>query len=637
MSIIPFNNFPVTSIEQKRDKALYEKKCADTPLGTLFKDTVFTPTDKKIKPFDLTQVNEQIAEKTRDAVSGVLGFNGYGLKNPTLGNQLDADIKALDSEKKTIKDDADKSMFVLLRGFITSIKKAIEKPVKQFSIDDVHSLRTNVRSALNLMKNNEALFKKYEGFAQFLEALSYQITTQVEGMSILESMGEQALAWCIDNPSTGDGDVSIATIANHVEEAFYRMPADDWDTIPRWFKWVKSNPQETLFAQLDNHIPGCDVLYNSHNQGNVNVFYGQCIVGKLGDEGYKKIRMYIGAGAMNDPVISEASMRWGTRKGEIHVAHTLEYPDKKGEKARLEKLRDLINRINDSFKNLHKDLKRLAVYLVGTTHDGKIENGKGEFSKIKNVDDFHTKLYEIGLKRQRKIGNIKTYEGFALPRPLLSNKDIEDALKHSQEALEAALGTDELNPYSKAEYNQRLCSAMLANFNAFLDVKILINLGNMRANGEISEATYNMVCKQCFDRGPLANAILLTYVKLIEKDDLDANDEKQILGILMRTMMGGGDRKMVKNRRQTFIDLFKIVGKKQLGLVKQLRTFAKGNDGAWIKFVPSNMKFVPSNPKDSVESSSEPEYTGEIGYTSDPGYSSEEDGYTGETEDSILA
>ncbi len=595
MSILPFGIIPGTSVEEKSAKAAYEKKCADTPLGQLFKASVFTepPKGTEIKPFDLTEVNAQIAEKTHEAVSGVLGFKAYGPDNKesknTLRERYEADLKKFEAHRKTVSDDIDSAMFDLFEGYLSSIIESVKKPVSKFSIDDAHSLRTDIRSALNLMKNNEALFKEYEGFTQFLEAISYQITTQVEGMSILESMGEQALKWCIDNPSTGVDVVSIKDIAKHVEEAFYRNPAKDWDTTPRWLKWVGKNPKEALFAQLDNYIPGCHVFYNSHDQGNVNITFGQFIVGKLGDDGYKKIRMYIGAGAMNDPVISEAAMKWGTRKGEIHVAHTLEYPDKKGETARLEKLRDLIKRINHSFKKLHKDIKRLAVYLVGTTHDGKIEKGKGKFRKIKTVEDFHTKLSEVGLKRQRKIKDIKNYEGFALPRPLLSDQDIDAAIKGSQLALEAALGTDELNTNSKAEYNQRLCSAMLANFNAFLDVKILINLGNMRANGEISEATYSMVCKQCFDRGPLANAILLTYVKLIENGKVNATDEKQILGILMRTMMGGGDRKMVKNRRQTFIDLCEIVGENQLGFISELQTFARGNDGKdWIRFVPSN-------------------------------------------------
>lgn len=595
-----------TKLEAERKAA-----CENSTLGKIFKATVFEkpPAGKEIKPFDLTKVDAQIAEKTHDAVSGVLNY-AYGPKDTpsgeTLGEKLKADIDALDKHEKTIENDVDSATFVLLRGFITSIKKAVEKPVSEFSLDDVHSLRTNISSALNLINNNEALFGKYEGFVQFLEALSYQITTQVEGMSILESMGEQALAWCND-PSIGDGAVSIAKIASHVEEAFHHFPAKDWDTTSRWLKWVKSNPQEAFFAQLDNHIPGCHVLYNSHNQGNVNVFYGQCKVGKLGDDGYKIIRMYIGAGAMNDPAISEAAMKWGTRKGEIHVAHTLEFKEKKGEASRWLGLKALIEKINDI-------VKRVAVFFVSTTQDGTIEKGKGKFSKIASVEDFHENLKATGWAKQREIKDIKDYEGFDLPRKLLSDDDIDEAFEFSEKALKAALSETGLNKNSTAKYNQRLCSALLANFNAFLEVKMLINLGNMRAENEISEATYSMVCKQCFDRGPLANAILMAYVKLLDDDNngkLYARDEKQILGLLAgRTMMGGGDRKMVKNRRQTFIDLFNIIGKNQSGFVKNLQEFAKGGGNDWIKFVPSNH--------------------------TDPIESPIDEGYSGETEDSDI-
>ncbi len=557
---------------QFKNKATRE----NSTLGKIFAPKVFEnpQTGSSIVPFDLTEIRNNIAQKTQQAVKKVLSFKAYD--SPTKQASMTLTKKLKEDKIGFIKDinslrDADPAMFAVgyqFMEFIGNIKKILEKD--RFNFDDVQGLRNHIGSALTLMENNKALFEKYPSFSQLLQALSYQIKTQVEGMSILENMGDRALSWC-KNPTTEI--VSATTLADHADEIFHLMPAHDWDSSWHWIKWAICNLYEAFTALIDNLISGGNV-YNSYATGNVDITYGHFLVGD------KKIRMHIGAGLMNDPALSEAALQWGDLKGEVQIAHSLEFNEKEGEKSRLLKLNGVIDKINE-------DSTTPNAFFVGTTHDGKIAKGKGEFSNIVSVSDFHDKLKKEGLALQRKIKNIQSYKGFALPEQLLSPDEINDALEFSKKAMKAALFETNLNQHSTKKYNERLCSALLANFNTFLEIKILIKLGGMKKEGKISDATYSLVCKQCFDRGPLANATLLAFVKLIEKDELNAEDEKQILGLLAgRTIMGGGDRKMVKSRRQAFIDLFRIIGRNQSGFVQQLREFAGGKDA--IQFVPSN-------------------------------------------------
>jgi len=104
-------------------------------------------------------------------------------------------------------------------------------------------------------------------------------------------------------------------------------------------------------------------------------------------------------------------------------------------------------------------------------------------------------------------------------------------------------------------------------------------------------ATLERACKQCADRGPLANGVLIAFTKMIEKGTLDKQDVEQIIGLLVgRAMLAGPDRKMVKGRRQPFIDLFRIIGRNQTGFVRALKKFVGPGEGreSPIKFVPSH-------------------------------------------------
>lgn len=581
----------------KKAYAEAHAKAEETTLGKIFKAKFYKspPAGKKIEPFNVTEIRANLAVKTQAVVNEAFKFKTYSSDNKkttqTFLNILSIEINDFDKKLKLLKETNHQAYSVgeEFLSLILKIQSSLKK--EDFHFDDVQALRSNIRSALSLMKANEKLFedeevdlKAHESvFAQFLEALSYQMMTQVEGMSILQGIGRQVLSGC-ETPIPDDGKISETQLADYVEEAFHRMPAHDWNTPWHCFKWAISNLKEAFLAYVDNSVPGGHALYNSHDRGNVNITYGHFEV-----DG-KKIQTHIGPGLMNDPLISEAAMAWGARKGEIQVAHTLETNEKKGEWRRVKGLKALIEKIAVVFKEA-------KVYFMATSHDGEIEKGKGKFSDIQTSKQFHDQLAKAGWAKQRKIEN---YKGFNLPEPLLSDKDIDTAITFSKECFAAALSPfdtacqdldseefklryieEDLNPHHIEEYNQRLCSAMLTCLNTFLEMTMLINLGKMLKENNITGATYSLVCKQCFDRGPLANATLIAFVKFFEKGTLTKKDVEQIIGLLTgRSIMGGGDRKMVTNRRQTFIDLFRIIGNK--------RRISQGRgDKAPIKFIPS--------------------------------------------------
>ncbi len=570
-SIVNGERPPVTPTSSS-GKARPETTLAEILAPKIFKKN---PADTPIKSFDVTQVRKEIAEKTHQAVSCVLGFGAYEFttvqSHYTIGERLKMDKDKFIQKMNGLRDTDSNAFRVGLRfiQLIGKIHQSLKKKSSEFNFQDVKALRKNVSSALELMKENEGLFKEYPGFAQLLQALSYQIKTQVKGMSILQMVGSEALSWCKDS----DHPVTAKSLSNRVEEVFYRMPVHDWDSFFHMIKWIVSHPKQAFFGFIDQNIPGAHVHYNSYDQGNIDIAYGYIQV----DD--KKIQMQMGAGLMNDRPLSAAAMDWGILKGDVQVAGTLEHHGE-GEHARLSGLQELVDEKN-------KRRNSPAVILKGATHDKKFNN----FQDIKTIKGFHEELMKEGLDRQNRIPKlIKDYMGYVIPKGLLSKEDISNAIAFSVQALTAALGNGELkSDFVGKHHHQRLCSAMMTCFNAFLDIQMLINLGKMLKDDEISGATYSTVCKQCFDRGPLANATLIAFVKLIENGELEVEDENQVVSILTgRTIMGGADRKMIKDRRQAFIDLFKIIGhtgEGEKGFIQALKEFVGETT---IKFVPSS-------------------------------------------------
>ena len=470
------------------DRRAQEEKAAATPLGQILSPQTSEPsqTNKTIAPFNLTEVRSSLAKKTHEAVSKVLGFKKIARAADEPEKTLE---QSIEEEREILLQAATRSSNPEQRSFARKFLPLMGKiyyllKKSEFTIDDAQTLRKHVNNALNLIEANEKQFNGYDGFTEFLQALSYQIRTQVEGMSTLQEMGKHALGnWCGEeqDPTT---HVPATKLANDLEKAFKRMPAKHWEGgFWNWLWWAMTNPVEAFTALIDNRIPGCHTHYNSYDQGNIDITYGHYEVGG------KQIQAHIGAGPMNEPAIAKAQMEYGGLRGQLQVNQTLESnKDKRGEVQRSRGLEQLIVNLKQFlqdvsaklFGNEHPNSINDSIFFMATPHDGKIEKGKEEFSNIQTVEEFHNKLTQLGLEKQREIPkNIKSYTGYALPEQLLSKEDIKKAIEFSQKALTAVLGEDNLNPESIEKYNQRLCSAMLTCFNAFLEIKMLINLGNM--------------------------------------------------------------------------------------------------------------------------------------------------------------
>src|ERR1043165_9700826 len=150
------------------------------------------------------------------------------------------------------------------------------KSESEFTLVDAQNLRKHVRDALNLIEKNEDQFKAYAGFAEFLQALSFQIRTQVEGMSILQEMGKHALEnWCGETSQGPTTRVTAGNLANDIEKAFKNMPPTHWEGVFwNWLWWAITNPTEAFTAFCDNNIRGCYKNYNPYEQDNVDVSLG---------------------------------------------------------------------------------------------------------------------------------------------------------------------------------------------------------------------------------------------------------------------------------------------------------------------------------------------------------------------------
>jgi hypothetical protein len=605
MSIFTNNSYAQSRMEYRTEKARQKKHREKNPSvldGVIIQKKAWKRVnDAPNRPLPMREIRDTLAQKRHEAAKVALTTQMPAANNETIGQILHGfdtyknNLKAgtYPKAKETLQSEKFYYTNELAKA-CREIKEILENPNESIDHKKMQLLREKLSSALTF-SNIHCKDIQYPGLVEFLQCLTYQIKTQAEGMEVLETIGGHALKhW-----RQGDGNderLNFAQqLADDVEEVFHHMPADHWDGPLNWFIWAIKNIAEAFLAFIDNRISGCHPFYNSYERGNVDMWMGDFIVNG------KKIRTHIGGGPMNDPTLIKAQVAWERKMGIPHVIHTLEYNAKKGEIARLKEMRDLTaNCPNNAVGN------GPLLSLMATPYDGKIAKGQKNFANIQKVKDFHEKLQqelidELGHKKAISTipEDIKKYNGFALPDHLLDEQDIKDTIKASQAAFLKTLEDKDLNSYRDEKQNARLCAAMLAGFNAFLAIKVMMKLGD-KLNGlpadrkeQFIHAILERECKQCADRGPLANAVIIAFTKMIESEDgkLEEQDKKQIIGLLVgRAMIAGPDRKMVKNRRGAFIDLFRIIGKNPDGFAQELKKLVNKENGeeSPIKFVPSH-------------------------------------------------
>jgi hypothetical protein len=613
-------------IAEKVDK---DRKTSPSTLDKIFQEEVVQKVDNP-PTLDMREIRNQIAKNMLEAAQIALHTKFTGSSNSIM--TIQEALTTLKDLKATIDSSEDPvpllywtSQLVEIVGICSEIVDLLLQKPEEITHEKIQSIREKLSLALTFFKENETailtpscpsshdsldsslvpFLKKTPIIIDFLQCLAYQIKTQSKGMQVFEDIGTHATSYwlhknnepLIDNKKSSS--VSAKTFADHVEEAFKNMPADHWDSPLNWLVWAFKNIAEAFYALIDNLIPGCHVFYNSYDRGNADMCLGDFVVAE------QNIRTNVGPGPMNDPSLTDAAISQASKSNVLYGIHFLENHHKRGEATRLCRMRDL-----DKKHTSDLDKNRLPnVLVMGTPLDGKIAKGRKNFANIQSVKKFHEELSKELTGNQligkRKIPpNVKHYEGFAIDENLLSEQDFKDVIDASEAAFTAAftaaLPQENLNPYKDKTQNKRLCSALLAGFTGFLTLKILMKLGNklkdfkdLNQNELVKDvsAVLERECKQCADRGPVINAIIIAFTKMIENGKLQVTDEKQLMGLLIgRSMIAGPERKMVKGRRETFIDLFKIIGNNEQAFIQKLQEFVGKRQGQ-----PSPIQFIASN------------------------------------------
>ncbi|MBS0649980.1 MAG: hypothetical protein JSR93_02350 [Verrucomicrobia bacterium] len=463
------------------------------------------------------------------------------------------------AELRTAQD-----LFLLCNEIKEELETTLPTPEQQ------QSLRERLNTILNsgIVQNAPSNKPGVPQLQRFLQALSYQINTQSEGMEEIEEIGSKALAeFCQVNDLMDDAKITAKNISDWTATIFLNLKADKWDTPIDYFCWALKNFLRFILAFIDNWITGAHSLYNSYALGNANMWIGDIQIKESA-----AVHFNLGPSPTTDALF-EAQLEWEESQGIKHIQHTLEYNHRRGESARLCKMRDL--------------QKEKKIDLIGTPLDGPIAKGKDTFQNITSVDDFHDKLKDA-VKTGSIPDSISEYNGFA--NSILNDTDINEVIDASKAAFNELIKKDGGHFQSKHQAD-RLRNAMLLGFTGFLALKTLIKFGENLSREE-STATMGQACKQDVDRGPIVNAITIAYMQLIKNDSLNIKDAKQLIGlVVMRALMVDG-RQMVKSRLNVFLDFFDLISQNEVAFVNELKKFAdKQNDGSSpLVFIPSNSK-----------------------------------------------
>jgi hypothetical protein len=607
----------------KRAKEAQGRRENPSTLNTVFKKNVPIWTkENNPNKLKMNDIRTQIAQNTLDA-------SKVALETELCGVPIGGDLSPLTIEKvltiaRGITHTADKNNpdYTKLRNSCLEIVKILQTEKGQVTPKQMQLLREKLSDALYQTRVKTSLLScvKAPGFndrkqvhisnvelspefgiplVKFLHCLSYQIKTQTEGMGVLEEIGNYALR---EYRTTGDAiedtqPVTAKQLADDVEEVFHNMPADSWDRVKNWLIWALKNLAEALSAFLDGHTSKGHHSYNSYKQGNVDMWIGDFEV-----KG-QKIHTHIGGSPTmhRNTQLTKAQIAWENAQGNlVHVIHPLESNRTPGESARMEEIGNLDRgHQKDKIQNLP------LLTVMATPVDGKFAHGKENFAHIQSVDQYYEELEKefTGEKLTSKRAipeNMRDYDGFAIPENLLNAEEIKEVIVASKEAFKAVMPEETLNSYHDKKQHERLCTAMLVGFTGFLSIKMMMKLGDqLKGMNDVDtaktiSATLERECKQCADRGPLINATIIAFTKMIENGKLDGRDQKQITGLLVgRAMIAAGERKMVKNRREAFIDLFKIIGRdseKEKIFVAKLQQFVGKKEGeeSPIQFTPSH-------------------------------------------------
>lgn len=437
--------------------------------------------------------------------------------------------------------------------------------------EKIQTIRDRINRALSLAgdkSNYDCVTNTRIPLTRFLAALSYQINTQAEGMSVFQGIATDAMAAC-KLTFNNDNDIGTAEISTQIETITSQLQADNWNTTLGWVLWALHNIEKAFLSFLDNHIPGAYKSYNSYRLNNSRAYIGDISVND------QKIRFNLGPSLGTHPdSLAQGQLLWEEINGQKQLYHTLESPEAKGEAARLAVMRDLAEDSN--------------LTLIGTPLDGDIAKGKGKFKKITSVEDFHVKLAgEIldGENPRSKIpSSVKDYNGFATGS--LTAEEVKQTIAASQEAFASLLPSETFDSLSSKE-NERLSRAMTLGFTGFLVLKTLMKFDADRDPEQVAGqviATMGQACKQDVDRGPVVNAITIAFIQMAKNGKLTGLDAKQIMGIVLGRSLLVDKRLMVKSRLEGLLDLLELIGRNQTHFADKLAEFTQGKLG----FTPSN-------------------------------------------------
>lgn len=367
-------------------------------------------------------------------------------------------------------------------------------------------------------------------FLQFLEALSYQIYAQTEGMSVLETIGKTALE---KSGATINGDpkekVSTSVVSESLRTVFKNVKGDTKKGI-KALLWGLKNLLKAILSFIDNTRFG-DRFYRSTTCGNPNMWIGDFSVNE------KTAHFTLGASPMSNPFF-KPMLNHLQRHDMKMVHHTLENSNEKGENRRLKQMRE-VQENNNNFQVIEtpgklKEIKEIKV------------------KKLTDFSDFHSKLKEIEKYTGFTKGIISENEKNVfndLLNAFLSNKGIE--WKN--------LSTTEKHRYF---------DAMLLGFNGLIAVKKLLELDKNTVLGQ--------ACKQDVDRGPVVNAVTIAFTQLRSQGHLTKNDAEQLVGLLLTRSHLVDNRIMNQDRHEAFELLFDIIGSNEGAFVEMLKAIKPG-------------------------------------------------------------
>jgi hypothetical protein len=492
---------------------------------------------------------------------------------------------------------------------------------KEISAEEAQSLRLLVNEALKTLKTLRSRYKEpskeidaanptvkmvseieaqdskfLNSVEGFLNELSYQINTQVDGRGACQELGKTVLNMagvelgkkpdcntlhdalskmfekidlpCFDHGLMGKLEFLMETMCNPYRGLCTFLDINIGSENSKLSKIVKifdSSAFSKVLRQLGECFfafgkwVGRKLLYNAYAHENRAYKVCEYEISTKGNKQFKVTFNQAPSAAMDE--LSQAQRQHQKIKGESAVVHSVESnPDVRGEKER-------------RTKNVRAAQDDKGTILQITPLNGDAVVGEGAFSskKARCVEGYHAKLKEfcldskVAVTGQSNPYNDTTFNGFVRVNSALTEVEIEGVIGHSKQICMALYGVDSWGPKDHA----LRCKTMALSFQTLLIIK---ELSKLRCN-----ATMTQACKQDVDRGPIVNIMTQVYLKLMNGEGFTEADIQLWAGQAMRA--GIVDQRMMNKECQNpLLELLGQIGKNQARVTALLKGFAALND-----------------------------------------------------------